>query len=83
MLEFDDDVAANRLMKDYSDYPRNVALTAVRARHDLHEKLHPAFLIWLSGEVPKFEYEGFTLDSIKELVKTESYFIAIVRMDMI
>jgi hypothetical protein len=66
VLEFDDDIAAKRLMVECPDHPYKNALVVVRGRHKLHEKLHPAFLTWLNGGVPEFEYEGSTLEGLKK-----------------
>jgi len=86
MLEFDDELAVERFLKNTSfphACPRHIVLQMVRAKHDLHEKLHPAFLTWLDGGIPQFEYEGFTFEKLMDITRTKSYFNAITDMDRI
>ena len=84
MFEFDEGKAAKRLMEDYPYYPYDEALRLVKPKQDnLHEKLQPAFIAWLNGEMPEFEYEGLTLDYLKNLIRTKSYFDAIVQMNIV
>ena len=83
MLEFDDELAVERFLEEFTSYSHNTALQMVRAKHDLHEKLHPAFLTWLDGGIPQFEYEGFTFEKLMDITRTKSYFNAITDMDRI
>lgn len=79
MFEFDVEKAAKRLIKEIPHTTHGNALQIVR--RDFHEKLHSAFMIWLNGGTPQFEYEGFTLEGLKKLRRSESYFHALFDMD--
>jgi len=83
MFEFDEEKVADKLMEEDWGCSREEALRIAKCKHNLHEKLHPAFLTWLNGGIPEFEYEGFTLDYLKQLIRADSYFKAIVQMDII
>jgi hypothetical protein len=83
VFEFDEEKVANRLIEEGVSFSYEIALQVAGGRHDLHEKLRPAFLIWLNGGIPEFAYEGFTLESLKELVGTNSDYTAILHMDRI
>lgn len=83
MFEFDEEKAVKRFLIDFPDYPHDIALQCVRGRHNLHEKLRPAFLTWINDGVPEFEYEGFTLEGLKESLGQYSYYGAFNHMDMI
>lgn len=83
MLKFNEKLAVKRLMKEEPFYTYKNALQIVRARRNIHEKLHPAFLTWLNGGIPEFEYEGFTLKGLKELTRSKSYCEVFIDMDAI
>jgi hypothetical protein len=83
MFEFDEAKVADKLIEEEVHYSRDVALHVVKACHNLPEKLRPAFLTWLSGGIPEFEYAGFTLEDLKELTKCSSYFSAIMDMELV
>jgi hypothetical protein len=81
MLKFNEKLAAKRLMRDDPSYPFSVALNVVRARRDIDERLHPAFMTWFNGGIPAFEYEGFTLEGLKKLTRAKSYCEVFLDMD--
>jgi hypothetical protein len=84
MLDFDEEKVADKLIEEHVFYARENALHVAKVRKQtLHEKLHPAFMTWLNGGVPEFKYKGFTLESLKEITRTNSYYNAIFHMDRI
>ena len=82
-LKFDEKRAVKRLMEEVPHYTREHAVNVVRARRDIDERLHPAFMAWINGDTPKFEYEGFTLDGLKEVTRATSYLQVLLDMDRI
>lgn len=84
MLEFDEKKVADKFIAEGVFFSRKKALRVARViKHDLHEKLRPAFLTWINGGIPEFEYEGFTLEGLKILLKGDSYYDTFNHMDSI
>lgn len=66
MLEFDEQKAAEIIMRENPDYPRDTALTVARNLKKVHPALYHVIKAWLDGKYIPFRYKGLTIKKIRK-----------------